>query len=83
MNPVDKARMIALEAIQLADNVGKWVQEQPKQGDYSVICVNIGNGGSWSAIQADIVKIRRDLISLRNSLPELAYEKLGDTNEQG
>lgn len=39
-------------------------------------CVNIGDGGSWSAIMDDIVKIRRDLISLRDSLPKNAFGKL-------
>lgn len=76
MNTVDKARMIALEADQLAENVERWFAKQTLKDEYSNTCVNIGDGGSWSAIMDDIVKIRRDLINLRDSLPKNAFGKL-------
>lgn len=70
MDIVSKARMIALEAAQLADNVERWAKAS------QITYVNIGDGGSLSAIVNDIVKIRRDLLNLRDSLPESAYGSL-------
>lgn len=82
MRVSEKARMIALEAAQLAENVERWEKAQIHPDLYTICCVDIGKGGSWGAIKSDIVKLRRDLNNLSHSLPDSAggrWER--DTND--
>ena len=63
-----QAQMIALEASKLSEDVGRMVENRHK-GLYPWDDPNKGIGGTVTAIEADIAKLRRDLLFLKKSLP--------------
>ena len=64
----DQARMIALEATKLSEDVRRMIQTK-KKSVYPWDDPNKGIGGTISAIEADIAKLRRDLLFLKKALP--------------